>query len=256
MPGSQGDAIPAPNGSGNEHGCAAHVSAAQPVERLVGLAEREHLDFRVNARPWRESKELLAVPAREVRNRPNGALTPQQLVREGRNVGHVDPGAHNDPALAHSSQGGRDELAGRREDDRRVELLRHLVDSARPRRSELQREGLRCLVAGSRQREYAPPLPHRDLAENVRCRAEPVEADGRRVAHEPAGWEWTTHRPRHVPAGTLACKAGALARSAPSSRERNTAASLATGKSQSACRAAIHWRPRRPPPGTTKWTCG
>ena len=45
-------------------------------------------------------------------------------VRERRDVGHVDPGAHDDAARRRGAQRRGDELAGRGEDDRRVERLR------------------------------------------------------------------------------------------------------------------------------------
>ena len=64
-------------------------------------------------------------PSRRVRfaTERSDALAPQQLVRERRDVRHVDPRADDGAALRDRRERRRDELAGRGEDDRRVELL-------------------------------------------------------------------------------------------------------------------------------------
>src|SRR5919204_569537 len=76
------------------------------IDELIGRGERE---------------ELLAVAPRQVRDRANDALAPEQLVRERRDVAHVDAGANDHACLAHGAQRRRDERADGREDDRGVE---------------------------------------------------------------------------------------------------------------------------------------
>ena len=82
----------------------------------------------------RELQELLAVAAGEVGDRAQLPLAPEDLVRETRDVAHVDAGADDDAAGRERAQRGRHELADRREDDRRVERLGQLVRRPRPTR--------------------------------------------------------------------------------------------------------------------------
>ena len=58
-----------------------------------------------------EREELLAVAARQVRDRAEHALVPEQLVRERRDVGHVDAGADDGAALRDGAQRRGHELA-------------------------------------------------------------------------------------------------------------------------------------------------
>src|SRR5215471_28441 len=117
---SRGPAAP----SWDEHERALDVPGAELCERLVRLLERKRLDRRPYGDARSEGEELLAVPAREVCDGPEDALAPEDLVGERRDLGHVDARAHDRAALADGAQRGGNELAGRREDDRRVELLR------------------------------------------------------------------------------------------------------------------------------------
>src|SRR4029078_7288573 len=98
-------------------------ASAEPLERLVCLLEREFLDLGPHGHARREREELLPVAARQVRDRADDALLPQELVREARDVAHVDPRADDDPAAGEGTERRRYELACGREDDRCVELL-------------------------------------------------------------------------------------------------------------------------------------
>src|SRR5205823_13945710 len=105
-------------------------------------------------------EELLPVAARQVRDRAHDTLAPQQLVREGRDVAHVDPGADDRAALCESGERSGNQLARRREDDRGVELLRGRA-GAGPLGAQRSRELLRLVVARPCEREHAAALPAR-----------------------------------------------------------------------------------------------
>ena len=78
-----------------------------------------------------------------------------------------------------------DQLADGREDDDGVELLGRAGERvARPGRAELAGERLRLVVTRARSREDLASLRDRDLADDVRGRAEAVQADPLRVAGE------------------------------------------------------------------------
>ena len=65
------------------------------------------------------------------------ALFPEQPIRKGRDVAHVNAAADDAPALAHRLQRERHQCTGGREDDCRVEPLgRHLVRYAGPHRAQ------------------------------------------------------------------------------------------------------------------------
>src|ERR1700752_5144989 len=72
-------------------------TAAETVECLVRLLERERLDLRVPRDGRREREELVPVRAREVRDGADDPLAPERLVRERRDVAHVDPRTHDRP---------------------------------------------------------------------------------------------------------------------------------------------------------------
>src|SRR5438309_2075635 len=107
----------------SKDGGTAYVAAAEPVERVVRILEREHLDLRPHRHLRRERQELLAVAAGEVRNRTDAALLPQQLVREGGDVAHVNAGADDGAALGERGESGGDERTDGRENDCGVERL-------------------------------------------------------------------------------------------------------------------------------------
>ena len=123
--------------------------------------------------------------ARQVGDRAERPLAPEDLVGEGRDLAHVDAGADHPGALRACPQRRRHQGADRGEDDRAVELLRRrLLGRARPVRAELAGELLRLLVAGAGEGEDPPSLVNRNLAEDVGGGAEPVEADALGVADQ------------------------------------------------------------------------
>src|SRR5207249_2656459 len=116
-------------------------------------------DRRPHRHPGCERQELLAVAAREVRDRAHDTLLPEKLVWKRRDVAHVDAGTEDDAALREHSQGSWHQLADGREDDRGVELFRRpLVRPSRPLRAEPEREALTLVVPRPREREHTPSL--------------------------------------------------------------------------------------------------
>src|SRR5947207_2060005 len=73
-----------------EHSGAANLATTQALEPLVRLLERKCLHARPHRDLRRQREELLAVTPGQVRNRPQHPLAPEQLVRKGRDVRHVD----------------------------------------------------------------------------------------------------------------------------------------------------------------------
>ena len=134
-------AAPAPR-SHHEHGRPAQAPAAGArAPRSPARAGRSRPPS--TGRPAAPAREVLAVGPREVRDRAQHALAPEQLVRERGDVAHVDAAADHAAALADRSQRRRHELARRGEDERGVELLRRRAESvARPLGAELEGERL------------------------------------------------------------------------------------------------------------------
>src|ERR1700756_5047154 len=83
--------------SGDDHRRALEAAVAEIVERLLGAGELVHLDRRPDRDAPRELEELDPVLAGQVGHRADLALAVEQVVGEGRDVGHVDPGAHDHP---------------------------------------------------------------------------------------------------------------------------------------------------------------
>ena len=172
--------------AGNEDERAAHVARAELRERLVRLLERERLDLGAHRHARREREELLAVAARQVRDRADARARPR-AARTGR-TGCRTCGSRRRrrcrPSATARERGGH-ELAGRREDDRGVELLGRRPDRRpTPRRAS----GRTPAPASSPSRVTANtrrPCAARDLRDDVRRGAEPVQPEPLRVAREP-----------------------------------------------------------------------
>ena len=170
--------------SGTSTSDAADVAGAQLRERLVRAARAG--TSRPPSAPGRcGASASNSSPSRRVRfaTERSVALAPEDLVRERRDVGHVDAGADDGAALRDGRERRRDELAGRGEDDRRVELLGRRA-RAGPLRAERAGERLRLVVALARHGEHAAALAPRDLRDDVRRGAEAVQAEPLGVAGE------------------------------------------------------------------------
>jgi hypothetical protein len=135
-----------------------------------------------------EGEQLLAVPAREVRDGPHDPFPPEDPVRKRRDVAHVDARADDGPSLPHSPERRGDEGPHRGEDDRRIEFFRGtLVGAPRPDGPEAPRELLPLPVARPGEGVDAPAEVPGDLGDDVGRRAEAVEADALGLAREDEG---------------------------------------------------------------------
>src|SRR6266571_978085 len=145
---------------------AVDTALAHARERLVRAFEWKNLDRGPDRNPGREREKFLAVAAREIGYRHDAPLAPQDLVGKRRDLAHMNSGANYRTAFAHGAQGRRNQRADRREEDRRVERLgRSGVRSARPGRSEGEREALRLRVPGAGEREELASLEARAVAQ-------------------------------------------------------------------------------------------
>ena len=126
----------------------------------------------------RDIEELLPILARQVGDRDDLPLFPQQAIGKARDVGHVDAGADHAAAFAHRFQCRRHERADGREDDRAVERFgRRRVGGAGPAGAELAGEVLPGDIARPGERENVAALPAGHLRDDVSRGAEPVQAE-------------------------------------------------------------------------------
>ena len=162
----------------HQHGGAADAAFAQVGQRAVRVGQIVALGVHLDRHLRREREEVARVLARQVRDRADDALLPEQTIGKRRHVAHVDAGADDDAAGRDVRQRFGNEAADRREDDRRVERLgRRLVRSAGPGHAHASRERLRLVVAGRRERVHLAPVVQRDLRDDVRRRAEAVQPE-------------------------------------------------------------------------------
>src|SRR5262249_24703282 len=97
--------------------------ASAPFASSTGNAstlERARLDGRAHRPARGEREQLLAVLSRQICDRPENALAPEDRVRKRRDVAHVDAGVDDRAALRDCAKCRGDELAGRGEDDRGI----------------------------------------------------------------------------------------------------------------------------------------
>ncbi len=156
----------------------------------------------------RDLEQLPNIATGEVGHRPQDPLTPEKLIREGRNVAHVDSGADDDAAWANRPQRGRNQLAYGREDDRRVQRLgAGCVRRSRPLGTHRESELGRRLVAGPDEGEDALSAVAGDLhhdmgggAETIKSEAQPFSGQAQAAVADRASTEERRHL-EIVPAG-------------------------------------------------------
>ena len=123
-----------------------------------------------------QAEKLARVSTRQVGHRDELALLPQQPVRKGWDVTHVDAPADHAPAFSHRLQGRRHQLARRRKDDCGIQgFLRSNIRAAGPVGAKAAREGLADGIARSGEGMHPPALGRGHLHDQVRCRAEAVQ---------------------------------------------------------------------------------
>ena len=133
------------------------------------------------------SKNSSASLPRQVGDRHDLPLFPEQPVRKARDVAHVDAGADHAAALAHRLQRRRHQRADRRKDDGGVERLRRrFVGAAGP----VAHRGCRAKAGRRRRRartkaDTSRPCQRRHLGDDVGGGAEAVEAEPPAVAGDP-----------------------------------------------------------------------
>src|ERR687896_238129 len=79
----------------HQHGRAPHLSFTQRLQAFVGLLQRKSHHLRADRHLRGQGEEFLAVLAGQVRHRAYHTFTPEDLVREGWYIAHVDAGAHH-----------------------------------------------------------------------------------------------------------------------------------------------------------------
>ena len=107
----------------DQHGCTADIAIAQTLKGLVGLFQFEGLHFCPDACLGGERKKFLAIAAREIGNGSNGALSPQDGIRECGHIAHVDSCTHDSPAFGDMTKCLRYQCADRREQDGGIHLV-------------------------------------------------------------------------------------------------------------------------------------
>ena len=172
---------------GNEHRGAAERAAPQAVERLVRLLEREASTSVRTGTVGASARNSSPSRARQVRDRADDPLAPEQLVRERRDVAHVDAGADDRAALAHvrGAPRARARRRARRRSPRRAPPAAGSRGVARPGRAERARERLAVVVAGRVTANTRRPWKTRDLATMCAAAPKPYRPSALGVAGEP-----------------------------------------------------------------------
>src|SRR5439155_24895879 len=113
----------------------------------IPVFERERFHIRAHRYARRESHELFAVAAREIGDRADGALFPEDGVGKRGDVAHVNATADDDAALADGFESLRYERADGRKYNRGVKFLRRqFIRSAGPHCAEMPSKYLRFFV--------------------------------------------------------------------------------------------------------------
>src|SRR5258708_23066601 len=103
--------------SGSEDGRAQDLSGPQLGENVVGLYKRECSRLGPDSGLGSNFQEIQPILAREVGNRDQLSLSPEEIVWKARNVTHVNPCAYHPAALAYRAQRRRNQLSDRSVDD-------------------------------------------------------------------------------------------------------------------------------------------
>src|SRR5262245_33836796 len=155
-------------GSRQEHGRAVQAARTKIAQGIIRTGERVGGGLDGDLGLWHDAEKIYAVPAREIGDRDDLSFFPQQVIGKARDIAHVDAGAHHAAALAHRPQGGWNERAHRRVDDRGIEgFRRQLIGPTNPIGAEALRKGFGGLVARPDKSEYLAALPFRYLSDDM-----------------------------------------------------------------------------------------
>ena len=98
----------------------------------------------------------------------------------------MNSSAHYDAAFSERAERRRDKRSNGCKNNRGIEFLRrHFVGTAGPHGAKSFGGSLCCLVAGASEREDFAPFVNRDLCDQMRGVAEPVNAKTPRIACFP-----------------------------------------------------------------------
>jgi hypothetical protein len=161
----------------DQHGRALQPALAQIGERFVGAFERISDGMRHDIRMRREAQKIEPIAAGKIGDRDKPTFFPEERIGKARDVAHVNSGADDGAAFLHGGERQRDERADRRVDDRRVERFGCLfVRASCPDRAQAAGKILRSAVAWARKRKNSSAALLRHLRDDMRRRAEAIEA--------------------------------------------------------------------------------
>ena len=109
--------------AGHQYRSTFDSTRSKAFQRLIGFSQWKGLHGRSHRHTWGQGNELFRIPTSEIGHRAQNALFPEQVIREGRDVAHVNAAADHDAARGDSLQRPQHKLTRRREDDCRIELL-------------------------------------------------------------------------------------------------------------------------------------
>ena len=139
--------------------------------------------MRLDPRLGYNGKKRLAIRACQVRDRDDLPFFPEQAVRKGRNIRHVNSGADHASTFSHGAQRGRNQRADGRVENGRIERhRRRIVRGASPGGAERKGKLLRGAIASARERVDGTSLPICDLCNDMRGGAEPVQPEMFRIS--------------------------------------------------------------------------
>src|SRR5690348_13313510 len=129
----------------------------------------------LNGNLRRDTKEILTIAPRVIRDAANHAFLIEKVIAERGNRAHVNPAEHKHAALAEGCERCGNYFSSRGEDNRGVELFRRGIErSTGPSRAQLKRK---LLVASVARRSIDLDVPvSRNLNGDVRRRAESIES--------------------------------------------------------------------------------
>src|ERR1700753_1953326 len=167
-----------PKTSRLQYGRADEFAVAELRQRFVRLGEPKHRGVGPHACLGGYLQEVSAVVPGEIGHRDDLSLTPENTVRKGGNVRHVDARAYNPTTLANGAKRCRHQRADGRVEDGGVKLDgRQIFRCASPTGAEGKRKTLRRLIPLPGECIEVTVLPARNLRNDVSGGAKPIDTD-------------------------------------------------------------------------------